>query len=116
MIWGYYASPMMYGQNAIVMNEFLDERWSGVRYFKSSFFYAYLISFAVCSNQHLTHDYPMQPNPDTRINASTVGEALLKTRGFFTEDYWFWICVAALFAFSFLFNILFIGALTFLNR
>ncbi|KAK7343909.1 hypothetical protein VNO77_13026 [Canavalia gladiata] len=28
MIWGYYASPMMYGQNAIVINEFLDKRWS----------------------------------------------------------------------------------------
>ncbi|CAJ2629467.1 unnamed protein product [Trifolium pratense] len=28
MIWGYYASPMMYGQNAIAINEFLDERWS----------------------------------------------------------------------------------------
>ncbi|XVF55669.1 hypothetical protein PTKIN_Ptkin06aG0055600 [Pterospermum kingtungense] len=84
MIWGYYASPMMYGQNAIVMNEFLDKRWSSV-------------------------------NLDRRINASTVGEALLKTRGFFTKDYWFWICVAALFGFSLVFNILFIGALTFLN-
>lgn len=31
MIWGYYISPMMYGQNAIVMNEFLDKRWSAVR-------------------------------------------------------------------------------------
>lgn len=28
MIWGYYASPMMYGQNAIAINEFLDERWN----------------------------------------------------------------------------------------
>lgn len=28
MIWGYYASPMMYGQNAIAINEFLDKRWS----------------------------------------------------------------------------------------
>ncbi|KAK1409684.1 hypothetical protein QVD17_36213 [Tagetes erecta] len=28
MIWGYYISPMMYGQNAIVINEFLDDRWS----------------------------------------------------------------------------------------
>ncbi|KAK8645779.1 hypothetical protein V6N13_119591 [Hibiscus sabdariffa] len=28
MIWGYYLSPMMYGQNAIVMNEFLDKRWN----------------------------------------------------------------------------------------
>ncbi|KAI8569224.1 hypothetical protein RHMOL_Rhmol02G0261800 [Rhododendron molle] len=28
MIWGYYISPLMYGQNAVVMNEFLDKRWS----------------------------------------------------------------------------------------
>ncbi|KAI3734636.1 hypothetical protein L6452_14110 [Arctium lappa] len=27
MIWGYYVSPMMYGQNAIMINEFLDDRW-----------------------------------------------------------------------------------------
>jgi hypothetical protein len=31
MIWGYYMSPMTYGQNAIVINEFLDKRWSNVR-------------------------------------------------------------------------------------
>ena len=35
MIWGYYLSPMMYGQNALVMNEFLDKRWSAVRYLHS---------------------------------------------------------------------------------
>ncbi|XP_061350163.1 pleiotropic drug resistance protein 2-like isoform X2 [Gastrolobium bilobum] len=28
MIWCYYFSPMMYGQNAIAINEFLDKRWS----------------------------------------------------------------------------------------
>ncbi|OMO49679.1 ABC-2 type transporter [Corchorus olitorius] len=84
MLWGYYVSPMMYGQNAIVMNEFLDKRWN-------------------------------IPNKDTRIDARTVGQVLLKSRGFFTEDYWFWICVAVLFGFSFLFNILFIAALTYLN-
>ncbi|KAJ8754205.1 hypothetical protein K2173_002105 [Erythroxylum novogranatense] len=84
MLWGYYISPMMYGQNAIVMNEFLDKRWSA-------------------------------PNPDPRIDAPTVGKVLLKSRGFFTDDYWFWICVGALFGFSLLFNILFIAALTYLN-
>ncbi|KAG2682930.1 hypothetical protein I3760_10G006800 [Carya illinoinensis] len=84
MIWGYYISPMMYGQNAIVMNEFLDERWGA-------------------------------PNTDPHINATTVGRVLLKSRGFFTEDYWFWICIGALFGFSLLFNVLFIAALTFLN-
>lgn len=30
MQWGYYISPMTYGQNAIAINEFLDERWSTV--------------------------------------------------------------------------------------
>ncbi|XP_059646739.1 pleiotropic drug resistance protein 2-like [Cornus florida] len=84
MIWGYYVSPMMYGQNAIVMNEFLDERWS-------------------------------IKNMDPRIKEPTVGLVLLKSRGFFTKDYWFWICVGALLAFSVLFNILFIAALTLLN-
>ena len=40
MIWGYYLSPMMYGQNAIVMNEFLDKRWNAVR----SLFFFFFIS------------------------------------------------------------------------
>ncbi|KAJ6699302.1 PLEIOTROPIC DRUG RESISTANCE PROTEIN 1-LIKE ISOFORM X1 [Salix purpurea] len=43
------------------------------------------------------------------------GKVLLKARSFFTEDYWFWICIGALFGFSLLFNVLFIAALTFLN-
>ncbi|PQQ16684.1 hypothetical protein Pyn_38487 [Prunus yedoensis var. nudiflora] len=84
MIWGYYISPMMYGQNAIVINEFLDKRWSA-------------------------------PNIDPRISEPTVGKALLKTRGMFTEEYWYWICIGALLGFSLLFNILFIAALTYLN-
>ncbi|KAJ4847789.1 hypothetical protein Tsubulata_003348 [Turnera subulata] len=84
MIWGYYISPMMYGQNAIVMNEFLDKRWSA-------------------------------RNTDPRFDEPTVGKVLLKSRGFFTEDYWFWICIGALLGFSLVFNILFVGALTYLN-
>ncbi|XP_047341338.1 ABC transporter G family member 34-like [Impatiens glandulifera] len=84
MIWGYYISPMMYGQNAIVMNEFLDKRWDA-------------------------------PNTDPKIDAPTVGKALLKSRGFYTEDYMYWVCIAALFGFSAFFNILFIVALTYLN-
>ncbi|KAI8024701.1 hypothetical protein LOK49_LG02G01166 [Camellia lanceoleosa] len=55
------------------------------------------------------------PNPDPRIHAPTVGKVLLKSRGFITDDYMFWVCVGALLGFSLLFNILFIAALTFLN-
>ncbi|KAF8403238.1 hypothetical protein HHK36_011339 [Tetracentron sinense] len=84
MIWGYYISPMMYGQNAIAMNEFLDDRWS-------------------------------TPNTDPRIPEPTVGKTLLKSRGMFVDDYWYWICIGALIGFSLLFNVCFIAALTFLN-
>ncbi|KAJ4705161.1 Pleiotropic drug resistance ABC transporter [Melia azedarach] len=84
MIWGYYISPMMYGQNAIVMNEFLDDRWS-------------------------------KPVNDSNHHQTTVGKLILDSRGFFTEEYWFWICIGALLGFTVLFNILFIVAITYLN-
>ncbi|XP_009628925.1 pleiotropic drug resistance protein 2-like [Nicotiana tomentosiformis] len=84
MKWGYYISPMTYGQNAIAINEFLDERWS-------------------------------TPNNDPRFSEPTVGKVLLKARSMYTEDHVFWLCVVALFAFSFLFNFCFILALTYLN-
>ncbi|KAK2978894.1 hypothetical protein RJ640_030943 [Escallonia rubra] len=83
--WAYYVSPMMYGQNAIAINEFIDKRWS-------------------------------VPSMDPRYNATTIGKVLLRSRGFFTEDKWFWICIGALVGFSLLFNLLFIAALTFLNQ
>ena len=114
MIWGYYISPMMYGQNAIAINEFLDKRWSAVRSSRklaNSHFvplkYLHLIVFTFAF---------LQPNPDPSIPEPTVGKALLRNRGMFKEDYWYWICVGTLLGFSVLFNICFIIALTFLNR
>ncbi|KAK3433876.1 hypothetical protein EUGRSUZ_D01157 [Eucalyptus grandis] len=84
MIWGYYISPVMYGQNAIVINEFLDKRWS-------------------------------KPNLNPRINEPTVGRMLSQSRGFFVQEYWYWICIGALFGFSLLFNIFFNLASTWLS-
>jgi len=83
MIWGYYVSPMMYGQNAIAINEFLDKRWG-------------------------------DPAP-LASSGPTVGKALLRERGLYTDEYWFWICIGALLGFSLLFNILFVVALSYLN-
>ncbi|KMT06316.1 hypothetical protein BVRB_7g159990 [Beta vulgaris subsp. vulgaris] len=84
MIWGYYLSPMMYGQNALVINEFLDERWS-------------------------------TPNADSSIREPTIGKVLLASRGFFKQQYWYWICIGALLGFSLLFNLFYILSLTFLS-
>ncbi|KAF8009455.1 hypothetical protein BT93_J0445 [Corymbia citriodora subsp. variegata] len=83
MIWGYYVSPMSYGQNAIAINEFLSDRWNK----------------------------PSPPN----TSEPTVGKALLKQRGVYRTESWYWISIVALFTFSILFNILFTAALTFLN-
>ncbi|XP_039118156.1 LOW QUALITY PROTEIN: pleiotropic drug resistance protein 2-like [Dioscorea cayenensis subsp. rotundata] len=83
-IWGYWISPMMYGQNAVSINEFLDPRWN-------------------------------TPNNDSNIDAPTVGKAVLKSRGMFTDDRWYWISIGALMGFSFIFNVCFIFSLQYLN-
>ncbi|KAL9244666.1 hypothetical protein vseg_018421 [Gypsophila vaccaria] len=80
-IWGYWSSPMMYAQNAVVVNEFLGHSWSKI---------------------------PAGQN-------ETLGIAILKQRGFFTDAYWYWICAGALGGFILLFNIVFTIALTFLS-
>ncbi|KAL3825795.1 hypothetical protein ACJIZ3_021824 [Penstemon smallii] len=56
------------------------------------------------------------PNMDPRFSQPTVGKVLLKSRSFYTEERWFWYCIAALLGFSILFNVFFILALTYLNR
>ncbi|KAM3282848.1 hypothetical protein P3S67_026493 [Capsicum chacoense] len=55
------------------------------------------------------------PNNDRRFSLPTVGKVLLKARSMYTEDHVFWLCVIALFDFTFLFNFGFILALTYLN-
>ncbi|KAM3278952.1 hypothetical protein ACQJBY_046320 [Aegilops geniculata] len=83
-IWAYWASPMMYSQNAISVNEFLSSRWAN-------------------------------PNNDTSIDAATVGEAILKAKGYFTRESGFWVSIGAIVGFTILFNILYLLALTYLS-
>ncbi|KAH6757589.1 hypothetical protein C2S51_038737 [Perilla frutescens var. frutescens] len=80
-IWGYWMSPLMYGQNAIAVNEFLGKSWSHI------------------------------PSNSTE----SVGVSVLKSRGIFPEESWYWIGVGALTGYVFLFNYLVIIALTYLN-
>ncbi|KAJ6848182.1 pleiotropic drug resistance protein 2-like isoform X1 [Iris pallida] len=83
-LWGYWASPMQYGQTAIAINEFLDPRWN-------------------------------TPNNDPAIDASTIGKAILKSRGIFMNGYWYWISIGVLIGMSLLFNACFILAITYLE-
>ncbi|KAL2489953.1 ABC transporter G family member 40 [Forsythia ovata] len=54
-IWGYWASPLMYAQNAILANEFTGHSWSKI------------------------------------VNGTELGVAVMKSRGFFPQAYWYWI-------------------------
>ena len=58
----------------------------------------------------------LQPSGDRSSTERTLGKALLKSRGFYNDSYWYWIGIGALIGFSLLFNFLFIAALTYLNR
>ncbi|KAK4782743.1 hypothetical protein SAY86_007117 [Trapa natans] len=80
--WGYWSSPLMYAQNAIVVNEFLGNSWSQI--------------------QNVTKN-------------EALGVEVLKSRGFFTSAYWYWIGVGALVGFVLLFNFGFTMALKYLN-
>ncbi|KAL2344926.1 hypothetical protein Fmac_006211 [Flemingia macrophylla] len=80
-LWGFWISPIMYGENAIVNNEFLGNRWRQVL-----------------------------PN-----STEPLGVEVLKSRGFFTQSYWYWIAVGALIGYTLLFNFGYILALVYLS-
>ncbi|PNY15670.1 pleiotropic drug resistance protein 1-like [Trifolium pratense] len=48
-------------------------------------------------------------------STNPLGVEVLKSRGFFTEPYWYWICFGALIGYTLLFNLGYILALTYLN-
>lgn len=73
-----------------------------------------LPTFAIRHSHVIKPD--LQKNKDTSFPGKTVGEELLTSRGMFTEEHWYWICVIALFGFSLFFNVCFVAALTYLKR
>ncbi|XP_058737880.1 pleiotropic drug resistance protein 1-like isoform X1 [Vicia villosa] len=77
----FWISPTMYGQNALLSNEFHGKTWR--------------------------HVLPNSTEP--------LGVQVLKSRGFFTQSYWYWIGFGALIGYTLLFIIGNILALTFLN-
>ncbi|KAM0926425.1 hypothetical protein ACQ4PT_003507 [Festuca glaucescens] len=69
---------------------------------------------AISVNEFLSSRWAI-PNNDTSIDAPTIGKAILKSGGLFTEDWGFWLCVGALVGFTILFNIFYLLALTYLS-
>ncbi|KAI3468322.1 hypothetical protein Pfo_024985 [Paulownia fortunei] len=78
-LWGYWSSPLMYAQNAILVNEFTGHSWSKL------------------------------------INGTKLGVHVMQSRGFFPQANWYWIGLGAVIGFVFLFNILYLIALAYLD-
>ncbi|XP_072965196.1 ABC transporter G family member 31 isoform X1 [Typha angustifolia] len=66
---------------------------------------------AISINEFLGHSWDKRVAQDN----GSLGEAVLKDFGLFTESYWFWIGICALFGYTIIFNILFTLFLTYLN-
>lgn len=54
--------------------------------------------------------------PPGAVSNVSNGVTVLNKRGFFTDEYWYWIAVGALFAYAIIFNILFTLTLQKLDR
>ncbi|VAI89879.1 unnamed protein product [Triticum turgidum subsp. durum] len=83
--WGYWISPLVYGYNALVVNEFYATRWM---------------------DKFVT---------DKNGVSKRLGIAILEGTNIFTDKNWFWIGAAGLLGFTIFFNVLFTMSLTYLN-
>lgn len=101
----------MYGQNAIVNNEFFGKSWSHVMFPRTM--PPYSIARFLFHNRLTNRDF-VEQIPEG--SSESLGVQVLKARGFFAHKYWYWIGVAALSGFVVLFNLAFSAALAYLNR
>jgi hypothetical protein len=85
-IWGYRISPLMYGQNAISVNEFLGHSWK-----------------------------KPAMSDGTKLSNDTMGVFILKSRGIFARGYWYWIGFVVLIGYTGFFNVCFTLALSYLK-
>lgn len=108
--WGFWSSPLTYAQNAIVVNEFLGNNWKNVSLYLRNLWH-------ISKHPYVSKetDFGFLPKVVPYTN-ETLGVFILSSRGFFTEAYWYWIGIGALFGFTILFNSGFMLALAFLKR
>ncbi|XP_025606422.1 pleiotropic drug resistance protein 1 [Arachis hypogaea] len=83
-------------------------KWFLWGYWSSPLMYA---QNAIAVNEFLGHSW-RKVLPGTN---ETLGVLVLKSRGLFTESYWFWLGIGALIGYVFLFNFLFTLALQYLS-
>jgi hypothetical protein len=100
----------MYAQNAMMVNEFLGNSWNKV--ISETYDIIIIFHFKKCVGL-ISFSFQLQITPYSNV---TLGVQCLKSRGFFTHAYWYWIGVGALIGYIFLHNFLYTIALTYLDR
>lgn len=107
--WAYWVSPMMYGQNALAVNEFRGSSWNQVVSKTSTNVY-----FKTYTDVYFKIFYFLVKV--VLSTGETLGVLILKVHGFLPSEDWYWIGVGAIIGFSLLFNFGYVLALTYLNR
>ncbi|KQK15967.1 hypothetical protein BRADI_1g26040v3 [Brachypodium distachyon] len=69
---------------------------------------------AISVNEFLASRWAI-PTAEGSIGSSTVGKAYLKSKGYFTGEWGYWLSIGAMIGFMILFNILYLCALTFMS-
>ncbi|KAI3737603.1 hypothetical protein L2E82_27611 [Cichorium intybus] len=82
------------------------KKWWLWGYWSSPMMYA---MNGIVVNEFLGHQWK------TPWNGTTLGKTIITSGGFFAEAYWYWIAVAAMVGFVFLFNLCFAMSLSFLG-
>ncbi|KAJ0533807.1 putative ABC-type xenobiotic transporter [Helianthus annuus] len=103
---GSFALLLVFALGGFVLSRDDVKGWWLWGYWSSPMMYA---MNGIVVNEFLGHSWR------TPVNGTTLGKIVIKSRGFFAEAYWYWIAVAALFGFIFVFNICFALSLAFLN-
>ncbi|KVI11107.1 hypothetical protein Ccrd_010485, partial [Cynara cardunculus var. scolymus] len=127
--WGFWLSPLSYGEIGLTLNEFLSPRWNKMDFANGKLSNIYpreVLGHSLIDMCHgslmkrmyiligvlfIIINFPKEVMPTN----TTIGLQILQSRGLNFDGYYFWISLGALFSFAMLFNIGFILALSYLK-
>ncbi|KAL9463301.1 hypothetical protein AB3S75_001164 [Citrus x aurantiifolia] len=105
---GSFALLVLLSLGGFILSREDIKKWWKWAYWCSPLTYA---QNAIVANEFLGHSW----KKFTQDSSETLGVQVLKSRGFFAHEYWYWLGLGALFGFVLLLNFAYTLALTFLD-
>ncbi|KAI3773385.1 hypothetical protein L1987_47912 [Smallanthus sonchifolius] len=103
---GSFALLLVFALGGFVLVREDVKKWWLWGYWSSPMMYA---MNGIVVNEFLGHQWR------TRTNDTTLGRLIIKSGGFFAENYWYWIAIAALVGYILIFNVCYTVSLAFLD-